>query len=72
MSIFLNEKIINNNETITLNEEELNKYQKWFIQQMKKKTGKTSINSMSEEEKKKFFNYIDDNWKSKEEKKDGE
>lgn len=69
MTIFIKEsteeRIEKRKELIS--EEELGKYQKWFKSKMKSITGKDKITDMSDEEKKKFFNFVDSNWKAKEE-----
>jgi len=54
-------------EGLLLSEEDKGKYKTWFKAQMKSQTGKTSINSMSADEKKKFFDHIDANWEAEDE-----
>jgi hypothetical protein len=50
-----------------MNEEKLSEYDKFFLNTLKKFKVK-SPNELNDDQKREFFNYIDDNWESKREK----
>ena len=60
-------------KTVTKNKDSDKGYHAWFNSELRKKTGKTKISQLNNDEKETFFSYIDDNWNSEEEPgKDGE